>query len=134
MSTVEELHQRWSRDADYREAYERLGPEFEVARAHRGAPARRVHAGGVGRADEDHAIGGGAAGERPGAAVHAHAGEGGESDRDPAADPIRARVDRCPTRTGWSRRVLTAFGFCVRTGNVMESSKLAEALRRGCHV
>ena len=33
MSTVEELHKRWSRDADYREAYERLGPAFEVARA-----------------------------------------------------------------------------------------------------
>ncbi len=33
MSTVEELHKRWSRDADYREAYERLGPEFAVARA-----------------------------------------------------------------------------------------------------
>ena len=33
MSKVEELHKRWSRDADYREAYKRLEPEFEVARA-----------------------------------------------------------------------------------------------------
>ncbi|MYH90925.1 MAG: helix-turn-helix transcriptional regulator [Gammaproteobacteria bacterium] len=33
MSTLEELHERWSRDADYRKAYERLKPEFEVARA-----------------------------------------------------------------------------------------------------
>jgi ribosome-binding protein aMBF1 (putative translation factor) len=33
MSTLEELHERWSRDADYREAYERLGPEFEIAGA-----------------------------------------------------------------------------------------------------
>ncbi len=33
MSTLEELHERWSRDADYREAYERMGPEFEIARA-----------------------------------------------------------------------------------------------------
>ena len=33
MSTLEELHERWSRDPDYREAYERLEPEFEVARA-----------------------------------------------------------------------------------------------------
>ncbi|MDE0279675.1 MAG: helix-turn-helix transcriptional regulator [Gammaproteobacteria bacterium] len=32
MSTLEELHERWSRDADYRKAYERLEPEFEVAR------------------------------------------------------------------------------------------------------
>jgi len=33
MTKVAELHERWSRDGDYREAYERLGPEFEVARA-----------------------------------------------------------------------------------------------------
>ena len=33
MSTLDELHERWSRNADYREAYERLGPEFELARA-----------------------------------------------------------------------------------------------------
>ena len=33
MSTLVELHKRWSRDADYREAYEQLGPEYEVARA-----------------------------------------------------------------------------------------------------
>lgn len=33
MTQVAELHERWSRAADYREAYERLGPEFEVARA-----------------------------------------------------------------------------------------------------
>ena len=33
MSKLAELHERWSRDPDYREAYERLGPEYEVARA-----------------------------------------------------------------------------------------------------
>ena len=33
MTTVAELHERWSRDAGYREAYERLEPELEVARA-----------------------------------------------------------------------------------------------------
>lgn len=33
MSTVDELHERWSRQADYREAYEELGPEYTVARA-----------------------------------------------------------------------------------------------------
>lgn len=33
MSTIAELHERWSRDAEYREEYDRLGPEFEVARA-----------------------------------------------------------------------------------------------------
>ena len=33
MSTLAELHERWSEDADYRKAYERLGPEFSVARA-----------------------------------------------------------------------------------------------------
>lgn len=40
MTTVAELHERWSRDAGYREAYERLEPELEVARAGRGAHAR----------------------------------------------------------------------------------------------
>ena len=33
MSTLDELHERWSRNPDYREAYERLRPEFELARA-----------------------------------------------------------------------------------------------------
>ena len=33
MTKVSELHERWSQDADYRKAYEKLGPEFEVARA-----------------------------------------------------------------------------------------------------
>ena len=30
MSTLAELHERWSRDPDYREAYEQLGSEYEV--------------------------------------------------------------------------------------------------------
>ena len=33
MSTLDELHERWSRNPDYRIAYEQLGPEFELARA-----------------------------------------------------------------------------------------------------
>ena len=33
MSTVDELHERWSRQADYREAYGELGLEYTVARA-----------------------------------------------------------------------------------------------------
>ena len=33
MSTLDELHERWSRDTNYRETYERLGAEYEVARA-----------------------------------------------------------------------------------------------------
>ena len=33
MSTLDELHDRWSKDADYREAYDRPGPEFELAQA-----------------------------------------------------------------------------------------------------
>ncbi len=33
MSTLGELHDRWSRRAGDREACERLGPEFELARA-----------------------------------------------------------------------------------------------------
>lgn len=33
MSRLADLHDKWSRDSDYREAYERLGPEFELARS-----------------------------------------------------------------------------------------------------
>ena len=33
MNTLAELHERWSQDPEYREAYEQLGPEYEVARA-----------------------------------------------------------------------------------------------------
>ena len=33
MSRVSELHQKWSQNADYRAAYDELGPEFELARA-----------------------------------------------------------------------------------------------------
>ena len=33
MSKLADLHERWSREPDYREAYDRLGPEFELARS-----------------------------------------------------------------------------------------------------
>ncbi|MCY4008084.1 MAG: helix-turn-helix transcriptional regulator [Rhodobacteraceae bacterium] len=33
MSTLDELHDRWSRNADYREAYEQLEPGFDLAHA-----------------------------------------------------------------------------------------------------
>ena len=32
MSKAAELHEKWSREPDYREAYDRLGPEFELSR------------------------------------------------------------------------------------------------------
>ncbi len=32
MSKVADLHKKWNRDSDYREAYEQLGPEFELSR------------------------------------------------------------------------------------------------------
>lgn len=32
MSKVADLHEKWSRDADYRQAYDQLGPEFELSR------------------------------------------------------------------------------------------------------
>lgn len=32
MSKAIDLHEKWSRDSDYREAYTELGPEFEPAR------------------------------------------------------------------------------------------------------
>lgn len=33
MSKLAALHERWSREPDYREAYGRLGPEFALARS-----------------------------------------------------------------------------------------------------
>ena len=33
MSRLGELHDRWLQDPEYRKEYERLGPEFELARA-----------------------------------------------------------------------------------------------------
>jgi transcriptional regulator with XRE-family HTH domain len=33
MTKVKELHRRWSKGADYREAYDALGEEFNLARA-----------------------------------------------------------------------------------------------------
>ncbi len=33
MSRLGELHDRWLQDPEYRREYERLGPEFELARA-----------------------------------------------------------------------------------------------------
>ena len=32
MSRVSDLHEKWSRDPDYRMAYDELGPEFALAR------------------------------------------------------------------------------------------------------
>ena len=32
MSKAAELHERWNREPEYREAYERLGPAFEFSR------------------------------------------------------------------------------------------------------
>ena len=42
MSNVRDLHKKWSREADYRAAYDKLEPEFELARA---LIAARVSAG-----------------------------------------------------------------------------------------
>ena len=40
MSKVAELHERWSREPEYREAYDRLGPAFEFSRCLIAARAR----------------------------------------------------------------------------------------------
>ena len=32
MTKAAELHEKWSEEAEYREAYERLGPAFEFSR------------------------------------------------------------------------------------------------------
>ena len=33
MSKVADLHEKWSRNPEYRKAYDRLGPEFELSRS-----------------------------------------------------------------------------------------------------
>ena len=33
MTKISALHRRWSKDADYKEAYDALGEEFDLARA-----------------------------------------------------------------------------------------------------
>ena len=33
MTGIADLHRKWSRDPEYRAAYDRLGPEFDLARA-----------------------------------------------------------------------------------------------------
>ena len=33
MTKISELHRRWNRDADYQDAYDALGDEFDLARA-----------------------------------------------------------------------------------------------------
>ena len=33
MSKVADLHKKWSEDPEYRKAYDRLGPEFELSRS-----------------------------------------------------------------------------------------------------
>ena len=33
MSKASDLHEKWSRDPDYRTTYDELGPEFELARS-----------------------------------------------------------------------------------------------------
>jgi hypothetical protein len=32
MTKISDLHRRWSKDVDYREAYDALGEEFDLAR------------------------------------------------------------------------------------------------------
>ena len=33
MTKISDLHRRWSKDADYKDAYDALGEEFDLARA-----------------------------------------------------------------------------------------------------
>ena len=94
MTKVADLHGAWSKDPEYLAEYDRVGPEFALARAHRGAHAGASHPGGARRAHGNDPIGGGPAGERARVPLHADAGEGGAGDRDPAPHPLRSGVSR----------------------------------------
>jgi hypothetical protein len=41
MTKISDLHRRWSKDPDYKDAYDALGEEFDLARALRGADGCR---------------------------------------------------------------------------------------------
>ena len=89
-----ELHEQWNLEADYREGYERLELDFEVARALIEARALGVHSGGVGDKDEDDTIGGCAYGKRPNSIVCTDAREVCRSDRHSLANKLRAKLRR----------------------------------------
>ena len=91
MTKVADLHKAWSEDPEYRAEYDRLGPEFALARSlNRGAHAGAPDPSRVGQAHGNDPIGSRPAGERPREPVDADAGEGGAGDRDPASDPLRS--------------------------------------------
>ena len=76
MSKVETLHKKWSREADYRAAYDELEPEFGTgSRADRGPCQCRADAGATCQAHEDHTIGSSAARRRACPSVHQDAGK-----------------------------------------------------------
>lgn len=90
MTKVADLHKAWSEDPEYRAEYDRLGPEFALARSlNRGAHAGAPYLGRAGQAHGNDPIGGRPTGERPREPVDADAGEGGAGDRDPASNPLR---------------------------------------------
>ena len=66
MSKLTTLHDKWSREPDYREAYDRLGPEFELSRSLIEARTRaRLTQAELAAAHEDDAVGDSPARERP---------------------------------------------------------------------
>ena len=90
MTKVADLHKAWSGDPEYRAQYDRLGPEFALARSLIEARTRaHLTPGRAGQAHGNDPIGGRPAGERLREPVDADAGEGGAGDRDPASNPLR---------------------------------------------
>ena len=85
MSKVADLHEEWSRDPEYREAYERLGPEFELSRS---VIEARTNAGltRTCQANANDAVSRRSTREWPDKAFHEDAREDRSGDGHPASD------------------------------------------------
>jgi hypothetical protein len=110
MTKISHLHRRWSKDADYKDAYEALGEEFDLARADRGADGRRAVAVAAGPADEDLAVVHRAHRGRQGPSVNRRSGTLRSGDTHASAD--RLRTARYTLIRRWRRR---GFESCLRS-------------------
>ena len=91
MTKISDLHRRWSKDADYKDAYDALGEEFDLARALIEArTAAGLSQSQLGQAHEDLAVLHRAYRGRQGASLDRRVGALRASDPHAPADHLRA--------------------------------------------
>ena len=92
MSKVSDLHKKWSRDSDYRKAFDELKPEFDLARslieARLGAGLTQAQLAKRMKTTQS-VVARLEGGEHP--PFHENIGEGRTGHRYPAQDPLRVR-------------------------------------------